>query len=331
MKEFDLLYKPLANMQSVQMVNSWYEQSFQNILEFEKADANDQSTLTRFTEVLDKVRNRHAPVVERMAEGVLEMPKPSPENAAHIEYFLNRIYMNRIGIRMLINQHTLIFGNELTSSPRHIGAIDPKCDVLSVAEDAYGNARDLCEHYYMMSPEVKFTCINSAEPDSRVVITYVPSHLYHILFELFKNSMRAVVEYHENKIEVPHLQVMIAKGASDITIKISDQGGGFPLAQKAQLFKYMYSTAQRPPSPQQASSAPLAGYGYGLPLSNLYAQYFNGALRLVPTEGYGCDAIVYLRALPSDSSEQQPVYNSTAHVKYRSSTPVNDWSSIPIS
>ena len=77
--------------------------------------------------------------------------------------------------------------------------------------------------------------------------------------------------------------------------QISDQGGGFPLAQKAQLFKYMYSTASRPPSPQVASSAPLAGYGYGLPLSNLYAQYFNGALRLVPVEGYGTDALVYLR------------------------------------
>ena len=54
--------------------------------------------------------------------------------------------------------------------------------------------------------------------------TYVPSHLYHILFELLKNSMRAIVEFHEDSEELPVIKAVIVKGSEDITIKISDEG-----------------------------------------------------------------------------------------------------------
>ena len=80
--------------------------------------------------------------------------------------------------------------------------------------------------------------------------------------------------------------------------QLTDEGGGTTLGKVEDLFQYLYTTAPQPqPSHNREGSAPLAGYGYGLPLSRLYARYFQGDLVLIPQEGFGMDAIVYLKVL----------------------------------
>ena len=71
-------------------------------------------------------------------------------------------------------------------------------------------------------------------------------------------------------------------------------GGGIPRSRLDLLFQYMYSTAPEP-SRSDCVSAPLAGYGYGLPLSRLYARYFQGDLVINSVEGYGTDAHIFLK------------------------------------
>lgn len=66
-----------------------------------------------------------------------------------------------------------------------------------------------------------FIVFNSIDADDEPIkIVYVPSHLYHILFELFKNSMRATVEHHKTDI-LPPLHVTIVKGKEDVCVKVS--------------------------------------------------------------------------------------------------------------
>lgn len=77
-------------------------------------------------------------------------------------------------------------------------------------------------------------------------VVAVPSHLYHIMFELFKNAMRATVEYHGVDSDLPELKVFIVKGKEDLSIKLCDRGGGVARSVVDVLFNYMYSTAPPP-------------------------------------------------------------------------------------
>uniref|UniRef100_A0A673FGB3 Protein-serine/threonine kinase n=1 Tax=Sinocyclocheilus rhinocerous TaxID=307959 RepID=A0A673FGB3_9TELE len=304
MKEINLLPKRLLTTPSVQMVQSW------------------------FVNALVNIRNRHNDVVPTMAQGVIEYKEvfgQDPVTNQNIQYFLDRFYLSRISIRMLINQHTLVFdGATNPVHPNTIGSIDPHCQVAEVVKDAYESARMLCDQYYLSSPDLVLQELNTDNRNQPISIVYVPSHLYHMLFELFKNAMRATIENHKEGSNLPLIQVMVAIGGEDLTVKMSDQGGGVPFRKMENVFSYMYSTAPKPQMDDK-HRAPLAGFGYGLPISRLYAKYFQGDLQLYSMEGHGTDAVIHLKALSTDSVERLPVFNKTARRNYEVTQGADDW------
>lgn len=327
LKEIDILPERLINTSSVQLVKSWYIQSLMDLVEFHEKSPDDQKALSDFVDTLIKVRNRHHNVVPTMAQGIIEYKDActvDPITNQNLQYFLDRFYMNRISTRMLMNQHILIFSDAQTGNPSHIGSIDPNCDVAAVVQDAFESSKMLCDQYYLTSPELKLTQVNGKFPGQPIHIVYVPSHLHHMLFELFKNAMRATVEHQENWPSLTPIEVIVVLGKEDLTIKISDRGGGVPLRITDRLFSYTYSTAPTPVM-DNSRNAPLAGFGYGLPISRLYAKYFQGDLNLYSLSGYGTDAIIYLKALSSESVEKLPVFNKSAFKHYQMSSEADDW------
>ncbi|XP_076609577.1 pyruvate dehydrogenase (acetyl-transferring) kinase isozyme 2, mitochondrial-like [Chaetodon auriga] len=329
MKEINLLPDRLLATPSVHLVQSWYIQSLMEILEFLDKNPDDQRVLETFVEVLQGIRNRHNEVVPTMAQGIIEYKDAFGQQDAvtdhNIQYFLDRFYTSRISIRMLINQHTLIFNDNINPAhPNTIGCIDSVCDVTEVARDAYESAKLLCEQYYLGAPELELRQINANNIREPIHISYIPSHLYHMLFELFKNAMRATIETHEASRTLPPIKVMVSLGGEDLSIKMSDRGGGVPFRKTERLFSYMYSTAPRP-SMEDKHRTPLAGFGYGLPISRLYARYFQGDLQLYSMEGHGTDAVIHLKALSTDSVERLPVFNKTALRHYKLSLEADDW------
>ncbi|KAI0147841.1 mitochondrial branched-chain alpha-ketoacid dehydrogenase kinase-domain-containing protein [Xylariaceae sp. FL1272] len=248
-----------------------------------------QAYNSKFAQCLHTIKRRHDGVVTTMAQGILEYKRKRQRMQIdhNIQAFLDRFYMSRIGIRMLIGQHIALSDQSHHRDPAYVGIICTKTNVRDLAQEAIENARFVCEDHYGLfeAPKVQLVC----NPDLNFM--YVPGHLSHMLFETLKNSLRAVVETHgQDKQEFPVTKVIVAEGREDITIKISDEGGGIPRSAIPLVWTYMYTTVDRTPNldpdfDKSDFKAPMAGFGYGLPISRLYARYFGGDLKLISMEG----------------------------------------------
>lgn len=78
-----------------------------------------------------------------------------------------------------------------------------------------------------------------------------------------------------------------------MVIKVSDEGGGIQRSNMKKIWSYLFTTAD--PKIQEGMmtfndevdhsvDSPLAGLGYGLPISRSYARYFGGDLSIMSME-----------------------------------------------
>eukprot|EP00242_Pyramimonas_sp_CCMP2087_P014080 CAMPEP_0198213292 /NCGR_PEP_ID=MMETSP1445-20131203/28784_1 /TAXON_ID=36898 /ORGANISM="Pyramimonas sp., Strain CCMP2087" /LENGTH=386 /DNA_ID=CAMNT_0043887917 /DNA_START=397 /DNA_END=1557 /DNA_ORIENTATION=- len=294
--ELENLPHGLSEKKRVLKVRDMYVESFKELREFPAI--HDMVDEVKFTTLLSKIYERHANVVPLLALGVAELKKDFGTTAfrdlPEIHQFLDGFYMSRIGIRMLVGQHIAL----KTQAEDYIGLINIKVRPCVVAQHAIDDAREMCLRLYGSAPEVK------VYGDNDFSMAYVPGHLHQMLFELVKNSLRAVQDRFEDDPDPPPIRVIIAQGGEDVTIKVSDEGGGIPRSGLPRIWTYMYSTAkisildaQLADGCELNTPAVLAGYGYGLPLSRLYARYFGGDLQIISMEGYGTDAYLHISRL----------------------------------
>eukprot|EP00195_Chlamydomonas_chlamydogama_P002954 CAMPEP_0202919884 /NCGR_PEP_ID=MMETSP1392-20130828/76563_1 /ASSEMBLY_ACC=CAM_ASM_000868 /TAXON_ID=225041 /ORGANISM="Chlamydomonas chlamydogama, Strain SAG 11-48b" /LENGTH=398 /DNA_ID=CAMNT_0049613345 /DNA_START=387 /DNA_END=1583 /DNA_ORIENTATION=- len=302
--ELENLPYGLSAKSNILKVRDWYVESFKDLRQFPAIkDGPDEM---KFTELLRQIYRRHANVVPVMAKGVSELRRELSQQARltelpEIHQFLDGFYLSRIGIRILIGQHIALHE---PPKANHIGLICTKCSPVQVAQDSINDARSICLREYGSSPEV------TVYGDPKFTFPYVPSHLHHMVFELVKNSLRAVQDRYDDDVdnEPPPIRLVVAEGGEDVTIKVSDEGGGIPRSGMPKIWTYLYSTAKSPVEMDtvEAAEGPvvLAGYGYGLPISRLYARYFGGDLQIISMEGYGTDAYLHLNRL---GNSQEPL------------------------
>jgi len=339
--ELRLLPEDLRKQRECEQILQDYIMSFRELLVYEKLQGSPKD-LDRFTETLNILRRRHLDIVPKMAQAVFKLNNVNSSDGVTdtVQYFLDRLYINRISIHMLISHYNALLGQKKTLTGM-VGTIDQNCDILAICNDAYDAASIMCDQEYLEHPKLIATAMDASDDNEatqeKVTAVYVPSHLHHILFEIFKNSMRATCEFSEKKglSSLPNVTVKIYKTRKDITIKISDLGGGIDRASCAKIFNYMYSTAPQVALPEgggsygaglSAETLPMHGLGYGLPLSRLYARYFKGDIQIASVDGLGTDVYVYLQRLSSMAQENLPVFNTMSSARLKNvATQVPDW------
>lgn len=303
----------LKDCNHVKYVKEAYQQSFDEIMQFPCVEINNPDVEQQFADMIERIYDRHSNVLVQMARGAYEFRQAvREEKGESIELenethkFLDRFYLCRIGIRVLIGQYLALRQPPVEN---YVGIICSQTSPYEIVKRAIDDAAFMCTRKYGDAPEVIMT--------GRLDMTfpYVPTHLHYIMLELLKNSMRATVEWHMDE-DFPPIKVVIADGKDneDIVIKVSDEGGGIPRSNMEKIWSYLFTTAD--PRVQadmigrqgvdHGTDSPLAGLGYGLPISRSYCRYFGGDLSIMSMEGYGTDAFVYLRRL-GNSREPLPI------------------------
>jgi signal transduction histidine kinase len=272
--------------------------------ETESQDEEFVSVLEKVIENL-QINGSLSTLMHKVQELTGESSIPAGVNRGLMDYLTLRA-----GLRFLM-QHYM--ESSKGSKYGFAGIFELRCSPAAVARKAARECSRVCEHSLGKAPEIIVT------GDVCETIAFVPTVLHYVLTEFFKNSCRAVVERHTESgyYDLPPVTCDI-KGTEDgLVIKVSDKGCGMSKEQLERMWDFMHTTCKQSPWADGSlkgraslkgslkgsmkgsisgkfSPGVLAGYGMGISLSQMYAQYFGGALLASSEEGVGTEVTMHL-------------------------------------
>ncbi|CAJ1342572.1 unnamed protein product [Effrenium voratum] len=268
-----------------------------------------------FVSLIRAQLEKHQQVARLVAEGYREVRHNYPH--FRLGSFLDRLFITRISARILMENYIRM----RTPQEGHIGVVQKELSPLRVLQDLSTEITRLTEAIYGVAPEIEFrgnlTC----------TLDYIPRHVQFMCQELLKNAVRATTERHKphnlagfgftsEPASIPRVAVELQKGDVHVIIKISDQGGGMPKKIQEEAWQYGWTTADNEDDADPYSGCSwrkeLAGYGFGLPLTRLHAQYFGGDVFMQALPGHGTDMYLLLNHLKEGSPSIEEDDPSTA-------------------
>ncbi|OAQ28513.1 alpha-ketoacid dehydrogenase kinase, partial [Linnemannia elongata AG-77] len=313
----------------IKRVYKLYYDSFQSITASPE-EIRDKDDLDRFAALLKGLVESHADVVPMLSQGFLECKKYMAKE--DIKQFLDDMIRARIGIRLIAEQaislreqrHEHETSSVETPHDDIVGVVHTELRPADLIRTCASFVQELCDVNYGSSPEV----VINGQTD--ITFTYVPVHLEYILCELLKNSVRATTK-RPNDFGHPPVEVTIAQGDHEVTIRIRDRGGGISREDFDAIFDYSFTTVKNENESSSEGSSeddspygvdsifkgvsrlamqaglggPIAGLGFGLPLTRIYAQYFGGDMNLISLQGYGCDVFLKLKQIDESLDDLQ--------------------------
>jgi len=223
-----------------------------------------------------------------------------------LDEFLNDLFITRISTRILMENYISM----RTPQEGQIGVVKQAMHTLTVVQSLAQSLTQLTRSIYGFTPEVQY------RGNLNCLLDYIPRHVHFMLREVLKNALRATAERHcpwqmglsNPHHKVPPVIVELQKGDVHVIIKISDQGGGMPKLVQREAWQYGWTTVaeeENPDSPGSQLKQDLAGFGFGLPLTRLHAQYFGGDVFMQALPGHGTDMYLLLTHLKTGTNSTE--------------------------
>lgn len=250
-----------------------------------------------FMKIHRRLRTEHATMHAEVSDAIKQL-NYEPQGLSES---LDNFYNSRIGIRTLVDQH--LAAQEPVAG--FTGIVADKCSPVQIAQSVVDKVKPGWEEESLASgkklPEFHI------EGDKDAVYRYIPQHIELILSEVIKNAV--VNSLSASSSTPPPVSIFVAGGAHGVCIKVSDLGGGMTRKQANALFSYRQSAVVGSKSNYDPVAAALERRAsgmdfldsFGLRIASLHAKYFGGDLSLMPMEGHGVDAYIYMNCLTGAS------------------------------
>lgn len=212
---------------------------------------------------------------------------------------------------------------QLREAPRgfathRIGIVRGDCEVARVINECAVKVAELYEETHHLPPGAAPHVVVEGHTDATFMC--IPAHFSYIIHELLKNSMSHVINRFSHRLEEPSghdnggpvfppIKVTICSSHHDIVVRVSDQSGGispdalpyiwsFTHPAKAKRLDNFHSVQRMEARIDEGDAvSPLMSFGFGLPMSRVYARYWGGTVNVHSLPGYGVDAYVQLPRL----------------------------------
>ena len=286
----------LAKNHSINKVREWYLTSF-----IELTETNEPNTLgdiEKYKNIIDIIYKRHAPTLITMSKGLYELKRDnqiSDIEAPEIQKVLNKFYKNRTEIRILLEQYLALFNT--TPVHNYFGIVNLKCSPIKIINEVIDDIQYIC-----MKSNIGINDLHDiikVKYNKDIHLPCIDHYLYYILFELIKNSIQAVSEKNNPFI------IITLQEIDDlwILIKIQDNGIGIKESDMDKIWYYSFSTSKINTKDiieeeDFSKTSPLSGFGYGLPISDIYINFFNSTTNNIKINSVykeGTNIYLYLR------------------------------------
>jgi pyruvate dehydrogenase kinase 2/3/4 len=265
----------LSQNHSINKIREWYLLSFEELTQVKEPISS--SDIIDFKDAIHTIYNRHSTTLSTISKGLYELQVENKLNdieAPVIQAFLNKFHKNRTEIRILL-EHYMSFFEKTVQDGKYHGIIHLDSNVKTILHNTINNIQLLCDANGI---DLHLNDIIKVNAPRQIILPTIDHYLYYILFEILKNSVEAV-RFRRN----PFIEVTMKEIDEDwILIKIQDNGTGIQEKDLDKIWYYSYTThpinnADILEQTDFSNKSPLSGYGYGLPISEIYVNFFNSS------------------------------------------------------
>lgn len=304
----------LSKNHSVNKIREWYITSFLELTEH--PEPNTFKECEEFKKTVAHIFDRHAPTLMTMSKGLYELNKEkliSDIDAPKIQATLTRFYKNRTELRIIIEQHLALFEqlnpigiNLANTNKQMFGIVNLQCDLNQIIKHGIADVQYICNRNYLGIDLDDVVTVNL--PKKVMLIPSIEHYLYYVFFELIKNSVQAVLNKRTkyataNNPYTPQIIISLHELNSNwILVHIKDNGVGINSQDLEKIWYYSFTTNTLAKDIIEEHDfsirTPLSGFGYGLPISEIYMNFLNASsnnIKIDSTYGEGTDVFIYLR------------------------------------